>query len=135
MLGCAGGPLLPEARAPASAGHAHAKAYRPGEAVLLRTASRLVPASNPTGAAGFEERWVPARVRAVRPDGGYDIDVADDVPHQRAGVAAADLRHPPGADFMGHLPAATPGAPARPAAAALLPDSGGSTAAQPASPI
>ena len=81
--------MLPETRAPAPSGVAHEAAYSAGEAVLVCTASRLVPVSSPAGAAGLEERWVPARVRAVRPDGGYDIDVADGAPHLRAGVAAA----------------------------------------------
>ncbi len=113
---CAGGALLPETRAPAPAWPAHAgsadEAYRVGEAVLLRTASRLVPSFGPAGAAGLEERWVPARVRAVRPEGGYDLEVtADGAPQQRAGVAAADLRRPPANEAAAHLPAAMPGAP------------------------
>jgi hypothetical protein len=79
-------------------------AFAEGEAVLFRSLSRPLPAAS--AAAGLEERWIPARVRAVRADGAYDLDVeVDGAMYQRAAVPAADLRRPP--------PAAQPGPAAR----------------------
>lgn len=75
--------------------HTLSSGFIAGESVLSRSLSRPLPSAAGAGAV-IEERWVPARVRAARADGGYDLDVdIDGAVYQRAAVPASDLRRPP----------------------------------------